>query len=44
MRENGALPRTIAVIGGRIRVGLDDETLEWLAQASEKVARRLART
>jgi len=36
VRENGALPATIAVIGGRIRVGLDDETLEWLAQASEK--------
>ena len=36
VRENGAVPATIAVIGGRIRVGLDGDTLRWLAQTSEK--------
>ena len=31
VREHGAVPATIAVIGGRIRVGIDDATLEALA-------------
>ncbi|HWG84693.1 MAG TPA: pseudouridine-5'-phosphate glycosidase, partial [Deinococcales bacterium] len=29
--EAGALPATIALIGGKVHVGLDDETLEQLA-------------
>ncbi len=33
VRAGGATPATIAVMGGEIRVGLDDETLETLAQA-----------
>jgi pseudouridine-5'-phosphate glycosidase len=32
---NGATPATIAIIGGRIRVGLDDATLEWLGTAKD---------
>jgi pseudouridine-5'-phosphate glycosidase len=35
VRENGALPATIAVIDGRIRVGLDAEELETLAGAKD---------
>ncbi|MGP9821658.1 pseudouridine-5'-phosphate glycosidase [Salinarimonas sp. NSM] len=35
VRAGGAVPATIAVIAGRIRVGLDDATLEALAQASD---------
>jgi pseudouridine-5'-phosphate glycosidase len=33
VRETGATPATIAVIGGRIRIGLDDDELEWLGSA-----------
>jgi len=33
VRENGAVPATIAVLDGRMRVGLDDDTLERLGQA-----------
>ncbi|MDB5461142.1 MAG: Indigoidine synthase family protein [Caulobacteraceae bacterium] len=32
---NGAVPATIAIIAGRIRVGLDDATLEWLGTAKD---------
>ncbi len=34
VRETGAVPATIAVIGGRIKVGLDAETLDRLASAT----------
>ncbi len=34
VRQGGAVPATIVVLGGRIRVGLDGETLERLGQAS----------
>ena len=42
VRANGAIPATIAVIGGRIRVGLDDSALEALASSSAatKISRR----
>lgn len=43
VREHGAEPATIAVIDGRIRIGLDEPTLERLAQAGPqalKVSRR----
>lgn len=33
VRDAGATPATIAVIGGQIRIGLDDATLEHLAAA-----------
>jgi len=41
-REAGATPATIAIVGGEIRVGLDDASLEYLANASSvrKVSRR----
>ncbi|MHA7876112.1 pseudouridine-5'-phosphate glycosidase [Roseivivax sp.] len=38
VRENGAEPATIAVLEGRLCVGLDDAQLEWLADA-ERVAK-----
>lgn len=42
IRENGAIPATIAIIDGKIQVGLDEEQLELLATAEDvaKVSRR----
>jgi len=42
IREQGAIPATIAIMDGKIKVGLSDEDLEILAKAShvEKVSRR----
>lgn len=42
IRENGAIPATIAIIDGKIQVGLNDEQLELLATAEDvaKVSRR----
>lgn len=42
VRERGAVPATIAVLGGELRVGLDDVQLERLATGSgvRKVSRR----
>jgi pseudouridine-5'-phosphate glycosidase len=42
IRLEGAVPATIAVIGGRIRVGLTDDELQQLAQAPDamKLSRR----
>src|SRR6187397_946962 len=42
IRGLGAEPATIAVIGGRIRIGLSDEELELLGRSGEaaKVSRR----
>ncbi|WP_287085423.1 pseudouridine-5'-phosphate glycosidase [Mesorhizobium sp.] len=37
VRENGAVPATIAVVAGKIKVGLDDTELEKLAAAKEVV-------
>ncbi|WP_414473983.1 pseudouridine-5'-phosphate glycosidase [Microvirga sp. M2] len=34
VRDNGALPATIAVIAGRIKIGLTDEELDWLGTAT----------
>ena len=33
IRKNGAVPATIAIIGGRIKVGITDEELEYIATA-----------
>ena len=38
VREHGAVPATIAIVGGEVRVGLDDDALQRLA-ASEDVAK-----
>ena len=35
VRENGAVPATIAVIEGEVRVGLDESCIDSLAQASD---------
>nr|WP_295081323.1 pseudouridine-5'-phosphate glycosidase [uncultured Roseateles sp.] len=42
IRAEGAVPATIAVLGGKIRIGLADEELELLGQSPEamKVSRR----
>ncbi len=42
VRDAGAVPATIAILGGEIRVGLDEESLERLGQAENvtKVSRR----
>ncbi|RWB25278.1 MULTISPECIES: pseudouridine-5'-phosphate glycosidase [unclassified Mesorhizobium] len=37
VRENGAVPATIAVVAGKIKVGLDDTELEQLAGAKDVV-------
>ncbi|RWL20780.1 MULTISPECIES: pseudouridine-5'-phosphate glycosidase [Mesorhizobium] len=37
VRENGAVPATIAVVAGKIKVGLDDTELEQLAAAKDVV-------
>jgi len=35
VRGNGAVPATIAIIAGRIKIGLSDEELEWLGTAKD---------
>lgn len=42
IRKNGAVPATIGIIEGRIKVGLTDEEIEYLAKAENviKVSRR----
>ncbi|WHY62754.1 pseudouridine-5'-phosphate glycosidase [Cytobacillus firmus] len=42
IRKNGAVPATIAIINGKIKIGLSDEELEFLAQSKdvEKASRR----
>nr|WP_274609544.1 pseudouridine-5'-phosphate glycosidase [Mesobacillus boroniphilus] len=42
IRENGAVPATIAILDGKIKVGLSDEELEYLGQSKdvEKASRR----
>ncbi len=35
VREHGAVPATIAILGGEVRIGLDDEALEALAFSGE---------
>lgn len=43
VRAGGAVPATIAVLGGRLRVGLDDGALEGLAKAPRKSVMKLSR-
>ena len=43
IREGGAVPATIAVMGGQIHVGLTDETLTALAQTPPDQAMKLSR-
>ncbi len=39
IRENGAVPATIAVIGGRLKAGLTREEIEYLGREGTKVAK-----
>ncbi|WP_207747536.1 pseudouridine-5'-phosphate glycosidase [Pelagibacterium limicola] len=39
VRENGAIPATIAVLGGKLRVGLGGEVLETLARTGREAAK-----
>ena len=39
MRDNGAVPATIAVIGGRLKAGLSREEIEYLGKAGRAVAK-----
>ncbi|MDB6178007.1 pseudouridine-5'-phosphate glycosidase [Paracoccus sp. Z330] len=43
IRDNGAVPATIAVMGGKIHIGLTDDTLEALAQTPADQAMKLSR-
>lgn len=43
IRENGAVPATIAVMGGQIHIGLTDQTLTALAQTPPAEAMKLSR-
>ncbi|RLQ94486.1 pseudouridine-5'-phosphate glycosidase [Falsibacillus albus] len=42
IREHGAVPATIAIIGGKIKIGLTDDEIEFLAKSDEivKASRR----
>ncbi|WP_455383607.1 pseudouridine-5'-phosphate glycosidase [Salinispira pacifica] len=39
VRENGAVPATIAILGGRLRAGLDQRQIEALGRAGTSVAK-----
>ena len=39
IRENGAVPATIALIGGRLKAGLSPDEIEYLGKAGPKVAK-----
>lgn len=39
IRENGAVPATIAIIGGRLKTGLSPDEIEYLGKAGRKVAK-----
>ena len=39
IRDNGAAPATIAIIGGRLKAGLSPEEIEYLGKSGRKVAK-----
>lgn len=39
IRENGAVPATIAIIGGKLKAGLSKDEIEYLGKAGTKVAK-----
>ena len=39
VREHGAVPATIAIIGGRLKAGLTDEEIEYLGKAGQSVTK-----
>ena len=38
VRENGAVPATIAILGGRLKAGLTPEEIEYLGKAGQAVS------
>lgn len=42
VRSNGAIPATIGIIGGRVKIGLDDADIERLADKGNKVAVKIS--
>lgn len=39
IRENGAIPATIAILNGKLKVGLTEDEVEYLGKAAEKVVK-----
>ena len=39
IRENGAVPATIAIIGGRLKAGLTDDELEYFGKKGQAIAK-----
>ena len=39
VRDNGAIPATIAILGGRLKVGLNDQELEYLGKSGLEVTK-----
>ena len=39
IRENGAVPATIAILGGRLKAGLTEEEIEYLGKSGTKVTK-----
>ena len=39
VRENGAVPATIAILGGRLKAGLTKDEIEYLGKAGQKVTK-----
>ncbi len=37
VRKNGAVPATVAILGGRLKAGLERDEIEYLARAGRKV-------
>ena len=37
IREHGAVPATIAILGGRLKVGLSEDQIEYLGKAKDVV-------
>jgi pseudouridine-5'-phosphate glycosidase len=43
VRENGAIPATIAIIGGVVKVGLDNDDIELLSKEGKIKSRKCSR-
>jgi len=43
VRDNGAIPATIAIINGMIKIGLTAEEIEWLSTEGKKNSRKCSR-
>lgn len=43
IREEGATPATIAILGGKVKVGMSEADLQWLAQAPREQVHKASR-